>query len=742
MKKIPGTSISTAEEMGAIPSLDLPEQKLMERETALKNRIFSFLERQGAAAYGKEGEIICDLEILTALDSKKFENINRAIDEFGDGSYLIALIKLFEGKLIFSKEDYEAKQNTNSEIEAKPLFYLPQAGHEIDLEAIKNADFYLLPSNFNSVKWDKLNKFYLQKFGITAQETEIAAKIYNKKFGAGYRDGSNQLMVKGDFNSENSNYTTVGSDWIRYVAKAKWTGETKSKSGIKTDEWSQPKVTIGLEKYQRLQESGLLTADDFKQTSGSLTSEMFRAEKNIRPRGMVYLEGAQYTFGSEFEDKKIVRLSNNLYGIVDNIKGYKKITHTFAPLSAEEIERKKYTFKERTGRDPLPANITVRKGEVEIVEFKETELNKKREDETAEEYAERVPIVAAKNFNMLQDLSHDLSQEARIGIHNLSLREQEWLASYAFSLENRYDEVVQFAKKFGLEGLKTFLACEYGEDSGDAILLISESISPKDSKEIFSGYADLIERSEEIYALLIEINKNAPEHFSVNFPQEVREAILRRSRDLLLSLSERIANKKIESHDTQKLAIAINGLNLILEVAANLNKDQNKFNIKKDTTKEGNANNHFFSIKDSSGFDYKFKIFTRAKENNDGQARVNFELNFDTENPNLELKEAFEQITLYDLDKPKSRQKKESVLRLGIDLENRSEKPSLSLDIGRSQRKSADMIRTGDIVGNLLAEYDANTGNHTTASFKTELANPDTFAAIVTAFQNYLETTS
>jgi hypothetical protein len=72
-------------------------------------------------------------------------------------------------------------------------------------------------------------------------------------------------------------------------------------------------------------------------------------------------------------------------------------------------------------------------------------------------------------------------------------------------------------------------------------------------------------------------------------------------------------------------------------------------------------------------------------------------------------------------------------------LEDHGDEPAVSLDLGRDQRVSDDLIRTGDILGNILSKYGEAGGHHTTASFKSEFARPEIFAHLIESFQSHLE---
>ena len=96
--------------------------------------------------------------------------------------------------------------------------------------------------------------------------------------------------------------------------------------------------------------------------------------------------------------------------------------------------------------------------------------NPKRKDETSEQYAERLSHIS--DYNYLHRITRDFLKETGMGIHNLNWREQQWLAAATFDLntQGRKEDLLNFTKKFGLSGLKSFLTCDFDIENGKKLL--------------------------------------------------------------------------------------------------------------------------------------------------------------------------------------------------------------------------------------------------------------------------------
>lgn len=676
-------------------------------------------------------DYIFDKELLfkNSLDHFRiFHNGKKSY--FGQLNFFTSLSDLYA----YDKNDYE---NDKTTAKKRRIFYQPD---DFDEQSLRNDDSIACLTDFKQTSWRGMNEYFLRQYGISAEEATLAYAILNKSKGAGYRDENGRLLVK---NNENV-YAPITGDWIMKNAGLTTTTSTQKF----TAKWTSPQAAILDSEYDHIRQSGLLTTDDFEQKSVSeRANKLLRRESLIGRKGYIFLEGAKYTLGSKFENKTLVKLEDNTYGIGENINGVLKITHWFEPLSPIQIEQKRQIIEERVKRGEIKrgrsisASVAVGVNEINIREYRPSSLSNKREDETAEDYADRLHNIG--NYEQLSRLSKDLAEQTGIGLHNLQIHEQEWLAGYANQSPGNRDRLFSFAKTFGLDGLRSFTACEYGHNMGDQLIDLSKRADQGQAETLFKRYAELNKKAQLAEATLAQIDYQglSPE-LAKKLPQEISEAILRRSKDLLMSVMELLAKPRAEVGSKKKALASLEALADMLEIIFSLSEQstQTRFEKVRDGNAPKEAGNNTFTVYDRDrDAIYKLRTFVRPEADKDGQARVNFELIYDTIKPDKERQALFQQETTHAPNIPaKTKKQQISSLRLGLDLETGGSQPAMSLDIGRSAFKGQTLIRTGDIIGNLLANYDRDSGHHTTASFKTEFAQPENFAIIAESIQNWI----
>jgi len=709
-----------------------------------------YLHEIGFLQEGERGEHVVVLDKFKDIDREELENRLRFYDsERGKNIKFYtqeSLVATFDNFPVLSQEEYEQSLEGNREAPSRSLFYTPtDPDKSFDREEIKKSNFYLTLGDLTKPRWSVLDRYYEKHYGCSAQEAELAVHIFHPRFGNGERDEQGRLMVV-----EPNTQKRVGlsADWIRHNVMTTRRKEV-SKEQKHQHLWDSPREALLTPEYSHIRKSGLLSVDDFKQQEGYGRAELLnRRESVIGNRGSIYVDGARYTLGSEYEGKTLTKLAPGFYGIVDTIGGVERVTHSFEPLSQEEIEVRRGQELARVERGDIKgqksagALVVVRKGEVKIKALKVSEQNPKRPDESSEEYAERLKTIEVDNYSLLKRLSTDLTKEAGIGIHNLSFREQEWLSSYVYTLKDRYGKVLLFAKQFGLSGLRAFLACEYNAHNGDKVIELPERYPQTKSKELFAAFGTLVDRAGSTRELIkgIDLKSVISEQLTRRLPQQVEEAVLRRAADLLFSFTQRENGEESEV-DIDTLTDAMHGFNKALDVIAALrNEEASPYRVDPKPLPQGAGEGQYrFLCTDTrDGMEYGLKVLVRPQAEKHAEARINFEIDFDTESPNEEFKKAFHQETTYYRDDPnKPKTKSESILRLAIDRDTAGEKPKLSFDVGRAQFLGTGYKRTGDILGNLLAEYSAS-GHHTTESFMSEYAEAEVFAQIAEAFDRHV----
>ncbi len=522
-----------------------------------RDYLIEVMEKQKIVEYGEDGEIVCDLEALKKINYD-FLSENKGQD--GDVrnsrrknaarnganiSWQKILFDIFYGHQVYSKEDYQ-KKLAGEAVEPKPLFYSPLKEQAFDIEAIKKASFYLAPEEISG-KWDSINPIFEDKFGYGAEEANLALIIYHPNYGNGRRDGNGRLLVRKDFNSDKDNFGTISYSWM--IKKPKKHRVSAAVKSGRVDVWNRPRESIKKEQYKNLRSSGLLTEDDFRSMETTVTGEKNRRESVIDKKGNISVNtyeedddgsrkslSVRYLLGVEFSGKKLVKLEDNLYGIVTETQGQKEITHVFRPNSYQDIQRKYQEFEERTGKKALPANIYIGKRDADfpgVMRFSETKfMQRRRDDESDIDYAKRIATFnAVKNYNKLEKLSDVLSEEAGIGLHNMTIREQNCLTTYAFSRgDETFNRLVRFCKNYGEKGIRTFLSCEFSTDMGEKILELGQGLPEETAASLFSKYAEIADAASES---LEEMIAGFGQEVDKETRLKIEENLLKRAKDLL-----------------------------------------------------------------------------------------------------------------------------------------------------------------------------------------------------------------
>jgi len=378
-------------------------------------------------------------------------------------------------------------------------------------------------------------------------------------------------------------------------------------------------------------------------------------------------------------------------------------------------------------------------------------LNKEGEDSLVKDFFE---IKKECPLNFKEDLAlfkissslyfrDFIQQELNIDLSKLSIENQFHFLNF---IQGKTEEKMVGFKEFirrskneeeKIYKMRTFLSIEQGgKEMGNKILELGEKLPENIVAEIFKGYSHLIDSAEKVRDTLSGAFENEKNTLLKKVPNQIHEALLLRAKDVLIGAHKIVMEdeSKLNPDDVVK---ALAGITLMLDMLADLDKKE-LFNFTK--IEETKKNLFKYRVEDKNEQAYDLKIFIRPKAEENAQARVNFELSFDTESPNKELQKAFYNKTHFVA---KNKTIEGSALRIGIDRDTYGEEDLVSLDLGRSEDSGSNFDRTGDVLGKLLVfATESNIGHHTTSSFDKELADEETFSKICSRLTEYLNTSS
>lgn len=709
-----------------------------------KEEFWDFLKQEGIYTVDQDGHIICDIEKIKALTTKDVS------EKAGYSDWQNLLLGFFEGKKVIAKQDL-GQEDIDLKTMAKPLFYWPKKEDVFNLEAIRRSDFYLSLSDVAG-NWQTFNEIIASKFGCSGEEMEMALRIYHPKFASGFRDGNGILMVKKNFldTSPEAEFVPISSDWLKDSKKIKL---RSVRSGNSTSAvWANPKIAIVSDEYKNLRVSGLLTENDFRQTS--LGQSDFRRETKLGKKGTILINGGLYNLGEEFMGHLCIQLEPDLYGIVRLEHKRQRLIYVFKPVSSEKLaEIKQATGKENNSNRDNSGPIVVKREHYQIIPFSESVLTKKFADETTQEFIDRSPLTG-REYDRVQELTRDLAAK-RIKLDKaLNYKEQLWLAEYAATSDRRYQKILEFAQKYGAESLKIFVSCEYGEHMGEKIFNIGDYENKLEAEEIFSQYAAILKNAEKIASILSTSKEIlSSEITQADFGVQCAEAIMRRAKDMLY-VADEITKKgqagakyydgrKLECKDLKEVIEALKTYQEALEkIGALLQspEDNNKYIFSLQETVEGTPESYGFSVQDTvNGEESYFMLQLRdygaaygqhnqAVEYN-GEARINF-LFFDKQF-SAQLEDANRKNAL------SLRIDREGVTREGrqiIENDPTRSAGELSLDIGSLE----DAVGRVVSIGNVLCHRENKNGRlvypqyyHNRESFAKKLGEAEVFAEIV-----------
>ena len=244
------------------------------------------------------------------------------------------------------------------------------------------------------------------------------------------------------------------------------------------------------------------------------------------------------------ETVRVTLLDNETAAITDTINGRKVILYTFPLITKEQYEKKKEEVlvkEEAKGNDKkinINDKIFIGASELsdKLASYAITNYIQKNKNEKDVDYAERI--------SKLSDTSYVLGSfrifisETGLAANNYSWREQLVLADALTNIDQK-NKIVDFGRKFGKNGLRTFLSVEQGGGAmGDKIINLGQNLPESISRNVFAKYGEIIDsadKAENEVKKLYE-KENIPENVFLS----IKETLLKKGVELLSNLSDEI----------------------------------------------------------------------------------------------------------------------------------------------------------------------------------------------------------
>lgn len=314
-----------------------------------------------------------------------------------------------------------------------------------------------------------------------------------------------------------------------------------------------------------------------------LLAALYRLElgtMGISEKGMDYLGKKTFDLGEEYNKKEFNAQRITATGAIGIFKG-----------ADEEKELMKFFYLEGLDNDEKEIKA-------KLMDITLNTLSMEKSGDTEEEKAKKNKCLEELKKNYYKIANDKIFKETGVRLNNLSFREQGNFAMYFNEAdENAKDELRDFVKKYGEDGIKSFLALEVGDkkDTGRRILEIGKEIKPEVAEVIFEKCAEIINQIEKS-------KEDIAEMFNDVTDEEIRK------------INENLVTRvnKLITHFSDEFQASDNREDLNLSILHELERYRKDMilmaSVYRTLKKEGRENVKVEDIKDVS-----FEIITAAK---------------------------------------------------------------------------------------------------------------------------------
>jgi hypothetical protein len=265
-----------------------------------------------------------------------------------------------------------------------------------------------------------------------------------------------------------------------------------------------------------LMSRGILRESDFSTKPNTLQARKYGESKKRRfnPKspaysfssdpdrpgsGILYYLGRGKIVGTEtpidYSTMSLVRIDPETAAVIDEKEnGQERILYTFSLLSSDEVALKrdavvkKFQDKgqnlEKTSHVSSRSSVPAEEMRRRIRKYDVTDHVPPRTDESPIEYGRRIAML--EDYTFVSTRFNSFFREAGLGTKKLPWSEQLVLASVTMR-EKEKGKLLSFAKQYGIEGLRTFLAADYDHKIGGGILELERGGILKPLRRFFAS---------------------------------------------------------------------------------------------------------------------------------------------------------------------------------------------------------------------------------------------------------------
>ncbi len=150
----------------------------------------------------------------------------------------------------------------------------------------------------------------------------------------------------------------------------------------------------------------------------------------------------------------------------------------------------------------------------------------------------KVSLAEEKRIFFDKSIREQISKDLSFDINQLG-PEQAYLVGYMAGKNGEsFKKIIDFAKVFGEQGIKTFLSISSGGQSmGDKILLLGEKLSPESAQSLFGTYGKIVDAASDVADI---VRENLGDHATSEIIQNAKEKLLVRGKNLLEEYAEKV----------------------------------------------------------------------------------------------------------------------------------------------------------------------------------------------------------
>ncbi len=270
-------------------------------------------------------------------------------------------------------------------------------------------------------------------------------------------------------------------------------------------------------------------------------------------------EGEFYATEEHAEEQRPFKIAPNVYAIIgDNgefivseskdCREIEKLLAEFSEIADKEMEpsgKGAWTLNDKTYNAAERLKNELSRFFRRKLSMEDLSVKRSR---TEEEQAVNEQNYIDYKYLIRKQIREKIEDEFSFKLSDLAFREQFYFLRFIKrKKEKEIGPVKTFVKQYGVNGLKTFLSLDYGEEMGDKILNIGEKLGRENADLIFSRYAEIVDMTEKNKQELSGKLKKEKD-ISDEDLKKITEQILVKANCLLLNFSDKLEQgEKLDS---------------------------------------------------------------------------------------------------------------------------------------------------------------------------------------------------